>query len=238
MPRRSTRSGTREERDGMTMGTHGFKLGLGAVAVSVLVGCETTPRGREGPPAERNAVVVQGPAALERKNAEDRKLAVELIYMSGCEFLSKSEVDAALSELTKCLSLDPTYAPAYFKRSLCYYAKELYALEIADLEKAILYDPTYLEAHLNLANALLSQDRPEPALTEYMKVIELDPNHPLAFYNSGLILGDLGQFDRAVEHLRRAQETGAGLLRKDILEKKIPHYMERFDRARARKGGK
>ena len=62
---------------------------------------------------------------------------------------------------------------------------------------------------LQIANGLLAQRRPE-AKEVYDRVIELDPTCVEAYCNRGLVLGRLGQPERALTDFNRAIELDPG----------------------------
>ena len=156
----------------------------------------------------------------------ERSVAARSIYLGAAELYARSDVDTAIVELQRCLQMAPTYAPAWFKLSLCWYRRELYAKEIEALEKCIAYEPDYLEAHLNLGHAYLSQERLDDARQHYEKVLSLQPDHLIANYDAGLIYFDLGQFDKATAHLSRYLRDAP---KNHGLREKARHYLNRCE---------
>src|SRR5213593_2211002 len=55
-----------------------------------------------------------------------------------------------------------------------------------------------IDAHLNLGRALHNLNRSTDAVTEFDKVIALDPKLPLAWFHRGMVLQSLGEIDRAI----------------------------------------
>jgi tetratricopeptide (TPR) repeat protein len=149
------------------------------------------------------------------------------IYFKGVELLEKGELATAMLEFDHCIQLDPNFAPAFFKRSHIFFRQERYAAEIGELEHCTQIEPTYLEAWLNLGHAYLAQERLEDAKRCYLKVIDLDQNHPIAHYNVGLIYFDLNKYDESAKHLKHALDMKDRL--KPDLREKAQHYLNRCD---------
>lgn len=71
---------------------------------------------------------------------------------------------------------------------------------------AIHVAPNSPVVHDNLAGVFVLRDLPEPAIREYQRVLELDPDHWEAHFRLGFIYGKLGNQDDAERFLRRAIE--------------------------------
>jgi tetratricopeptide (TPR) repeat protein len=69
------------------------------------------------------------------------------------------------------------------------------------LSRATKLTPDYVEAHLDLGRALHNLLRSADALAAFNRVIELDPQTPLAQFHRGLTYYSMGEFDRAIEDL-------------------------------------
>ena len=66
--------------------------------------------------------------------------------------------------------------------------------------------PNFAGAHYNLGNALGNQDKPDEAIAEYRRAIELDPTFAAAHVSLGNVLGDQHKLDEAIAEYRRAIE--------------------------------
>ena len=121
------------------------------------------------------------------------------------------DLDRAVANLTEALELQPGYAAAYVNRAGAYVARGApgdldRALE--DLDQALEAQPELASAYLNRGNAYLARGSPgdvELALLEFSRAIDLAPDSPMAFFNRGLVYSELGDWDRSLDDLRRAQ---------------------------------
>jgi outer membrane protein OmpA-like peptidoglycan-associated protein len=80
----------------------------------------------------------------------------------------------------------------------------LYDEAITQLEQAIKADPKFIEAHAQLADVLRMRHIYKPAITHFLKVIELDPEYNRSVY---LKIGDCeitsAQYEPALHHLEK-----------------------------------
>lgn len=82
--------------------------------------------------------------------------------------------------------------------------EHLYDEAIAQLEKAINIDKKFVEAHAQLADVLRMRHMYQPAITHFLKVIELDPEYNRSVY---LKIGDCeitsAMYEPALHHLEK-----------------------------------
>ncbi|MDB5127911.1 OmpA family protein, partial [Mucilaginibacter sp.] len=80
----------------------------------------------------------------------------------------------------------------------------LYDEAITQLEQAVKADPKFIEAHAQLADVLRMRHIYKPAITHFLKVIELDPEYNRSVY---LKIGDCeitsAQYEPALHHLEK-----------------------------------
>jgi len=69
---------------------------------------------------------------------------------------------------------------------------------IALLREILWYDPAWVKARLNLGVELSRTGRLEEARKEYLRVIEVAPDHPSARFNLGNVLARMGRRDEAI----------------------------------------
>ena len=122
------------------------------------------------------------------------------------------DLPKALTDLNRALALDPDSTAALVNRAAVYVRMSTPGdVERAfnDLERAIAIQPDLATAYANRGNAYLQRDLDgdlERALDEYTRAIELDPDSPMAYFNRGLAYSEVGDLDRSIADLRRAQE--------------------------------
>lgn len=207
------------------------RFGLTAALAALLAsGCTAT---QPQPPIVIADPPVATPPVIEKKETKpnwnepvpgnpQQSMIARSKYFKAEELRKKGATDAAIYEFKRCIDTASSFAPAWFKLSLCYFSKEMYKEEIEALERCVALEPKWAEPHLNLAHAYLSQEDLERALKHYLIVIELQPTHPIAHYDAGLIYFDLREYDKAAEHLRTALRSPD--LRPELREK-AQHYL-------------
>jgi tetratricopeptide (TPR) repeat protein len=120
-------------------------------------------------------------------------------------------IDQAIVRYQKAISLKRDFAEAHFNLSLALSAKGARPEAIAEARLAIHHKKDFADAHYNLAN-WLREDSPE-AIEAYENAIRFKNDYAEAYCNLGRMLLRRGQFQRAVEMLRRGHQLGTS--RKD-----------------------
>ena len=164
-------------------------------------------RGRDGDADRAIADLTQAMAITPQSVAAHVNRAVA--YM---ERGRPDDLDKAIADTNRALALDPESAGALVNRAAIYIRMNAPGdLDRAfnDLERAIAIQPDMAAAYANRGNAYLQRGLPgdvERALEEYTRAIELDPDSPMAHFNRGLVYSDIGDLERSIADLRRAQE--------------------------------
>ncbi len=164
-------------------------------------------RGRDGDADLAIADLTQAMAITPQSVAAHVNRAVA--YM---ERGSPADLRKALTDLNRALGLDPESTTALVNRASVYIRMNSPGdIERAfnDLERAIAIQPDLATAYATRGNAYLQRGLDgdlERALEEYTRAIELDPGLPMAYFNRGLVHSDIGDLDRSIADLRRAQE--------------------------------
>ena len=118
----------------------------------------------------------------------------------------------ALTDLNRAIGLDPESAGALVNRAAVFTRMNAPGdlnLAFQDLERAIEIQPDLAAAYANRGNVYLQRGLDgdlERALDEFSRAIEFDPESPMAFFNRGLVHSAIGDLDRSVADLRRAQD--------------------------------
>ena len=114
-------------------------------------------------------------------------------------------------EMTLALQLDPD-SPLVRMRYAVSWLMPQGRLEDAamELERALEFDPLSLEVRYWLAIMLLLSGRYERGIDECRKILDLDPEYPLAHFAIAACYRYLKMFDEALTALRRAVELSGG----------------------------
>jgi len=159
--------------------------------------------------SEQNAI-----AAKPTENTEAYQL-----YLRGRFFWNKrtgQNLNKAADYFTQAIAADPNYALAYVGLADAYVLmpfygagapQDCYPKAKAAAEKALELDNSLAEAHTSMAQVFCYHLELHPAVREFERAIELNPNYPTAhqWYGSSALTA-LGQFDKAIAEVKRAIE--------------------------------
>lgn len=148
---------------------------------------------------------------------------------------------SALQLFEQAIARDPTYAPAYVgvAESLNMLANygivppgQIRARSLAAVRRALELDETSADAHRVLAFFHWQFEFAwDAAITEYERVLEIDPNSPATTYWFGAYLGVIGFFERSYQMLERAQELDPLSLLVPSIQGWMRFFARRFDEA-------
>jgi TolB-like protein/Tfp pilus assembly protein PilF len=142
------------------------------------------------------------------------------LYLKGRFFWNKrtgADLQMAIQYFNQAIEKDPGYALAYAGLADAYVLLSAYGAAPpsdsfpraeAAAKKALEFDDSLAEAHTSLGQILVSYDFDfEGSTREFERAIALNPNYATAhhWYGSGPPMS-LGQFDRAIAELKRAQQ--------------------------------
>lgn len=98
-------------------------------------------------------------------------------FQRALSFERLNQVDRAITDYTTCVTIDPTYAPAFFNRAGLHSANKNYDLAMADLDAAIKIDPSNMVFHENRALVLRLQGKFLEAIEEtaLCRAVDLNP---------------------------------------------------------------
>jgi tetratricopeptide (TPR) repeat protein len=123
--------------------------------------------------------------------------------------------DAAISDFSGAIDLDPNYAEAYYERGYCYNeaSNRDYSKAIADETIAIELKPDFAHAYAERGYAyFMSGGRDASvAITDCNKAVELDPTFAMAYQYRGYAYGRQGGYEQEA-----ADESTAIGLDKDL----------------------
>jgi tetratricopeptide (TPR) repeat protein len=157
------------------------------------------------------AIAFNGPAMSQMTRVTTPVIAAQLATASdfvieSSEKYKKGDLQGAIADLDKAITLNPNYAEAYNSRGLTYRALKNYQRAIADYDKAVALNPTLALAYTNrgiLYHAL--KDYPK-AIADFDKAIEINANHTYAYNSRGNTYAELKEPAKAIADYTKAIE--------------------------------
>lgn len=122
-----------------------------------------------------------------------------------------SDVEEAIGELEKAVSLDPSLITAQFNLAEAYGDSPTHgtAKQIEQLRKIISVAPDFARAHLALGKALLRDAKVSDAVAELSDATRLDPASGEAHYQLGLALARSGQQQEGAAEVKKGRELSS-----------------------------
>ena len=122
--------------------------------------------------------------------------------------LMLANVDEAIVELEKAISLDPTLIKAQFNLAEAYGNSPSHGAtkQIEQLKKVISIAPDFARAHLALGKAMLHDAKVNDAVIELREATRLNPGSGEAHYQLGLALARNGQQEEAAAEVKKGRE--------------------------------
>jgi tetratricopeptide (TPR) repeat protein len=133
----------------------------------------------------------------------------------GVEYYQNGDLDRAIADFDKAISLDPDFAEAYNDRGLCYTTKGDLDQAISDFDRTIQIKPDFAEAYSNRGTAYKSKDDFDRAIKDYDEAVRLKPDFTAAYNNRGDVFHLIGNLLRAISEYDKALQIN-------------PDYVEAF----------
>jgi tetratricopeptide (TPR) repeat protein len=150
---------------------------------------------------------------------------LEVIYTNRSSILlQKGEIDLALEDLNKAISLKPKAAIIYIARAVARLQKGEMQGALADYEKSIELSPTFYAAFLGRGSFRFRDGDFDGALTDYNKAIELNSKQADLYVNRGIVRGMKKDFSGAIEDIK----MGAELSPKSISDETRGNFLSPF----------
>ncbi|MCU1738205.1 MULTISPECIES: M48 family metallopeptidase [unclassified Pseudomonas] len=131
------------------------------------------------------------------------KIDLSVFCMRARGFLSQGRTDDALGLYGDVIQVDPDNALAYADRGTAYAMLKKFDMALIDLERAFVLGYADALAYSAMATIYFELKRFSDTLKYFAKAIELDPNHPLIYYNRSSVLHALGDNEAAIVDLEK-----------------------------------
>jgi tetratricopeptide (TPR) repeat protein/MinD-like ATPase involved in chromosome partitioning or flagellar assembly len=155
-------------------------------------------------------LAVTGAVLYQKWN--DQRVSDELLRRAtaltadGVKEAGNKNFDKAIVKYDEAISLNPSYAIAYYSRGRAYLEIKLFDESLADFDAAIRLDANYADAYVGRGDVYWQRRDLTSALTAYNRAIELDPKLSEAYTKRGKVLAGQGSPDKALADFNRAIE--------------------------------
>ena len=119
-------------------------------------------------------------------------------------YLDQGNLDKAIQEYNRCLSVDSNYVSALVNRGLAYTKKQELNNALQDLNKALKLSPSHSEALYNRGMLFLRNKEYNKAITDLEKAVKFKPDDSDLFNFIGLCHSQLNEHEKAVDMFTKA----------------------------------
>ena len=123
------------------------------------------------------------------------------------EYVTVSEPDRALQELSRLLQHASGYAPAHVLMGRILLEQKKYASSAEHLNKAIKLRPEDPDSYLLLAQLQLERNETDQAVKTIERQVAANPDRPIGYKRLGLALADRRDLARAEQMLKKAAQV-------------------------------
>ena len=138
------------------------------------------------------------------ENNKNKVVAANDHLHRGNKLFDQAQYQLALIEYTRAAALIPDQHNAYHELSQAFYSLKNYDRAIEFANRAIALEPKCWLCHQALGNIYDDSGKPEQALIEYSKAVDLAPNSGRPLYNYALALNHLNRNGEAISALEKA----------------------------------
>jgi tetratricopeptide (TPR) repeat protein len=129
---------------------------------------------------------------------------IEVVYINrSAIFLQKGEIEKALQDADKAVSINSKSAQIYIARAAARHLKGEAEGALADYENAIRLNPGIAAAYLGRAYFRYQKNDFDAALADYNKAGELSPNYANLYVSRGVVSGLKGDFTSAAADIKK-----------------------------------
>lgn len=140
------------------------------------------------PHAGQKLEIHHGAAALPARDASpnpdaaldaaEAKIKLRQLVQNAVQLRAKGQFDEAVQELHEATKLDPENSDLHRELGITFLLNKDWKRARVEMLEALHHDPTDADAHNGLGYALEKLGEVEPALTEYRRATELEPDDP------------------------------------------------------------
>lgn len=122
----------------------------------------------------------------------------EAYFQRGIIKYKLNDLDGAIYDFDKVISINQDYAMAYCNRGLLKYKLNDFDGAMADYDEAIRIDSKYAEAYCGRGDLKRAKSDLIGSMSDYDEAIKINPNYAVAYCNRGLLKYQLNDLDGAI----------------------------------------
>jgi tetratricopeptide (TPR) repeat protein len=126
----------------------------------------------------------------------------------GIAAAKQNEFETAISEFSRAINRDPTFADSYYNRALVHEALGHIDNAVSDYTKVTEINPMFPESYINRGQIYLARGQYDQAITDFAKVIEIDLKYAEAYFSRSLANFALGDYDKVSDDVRKIESLG------------------------------
>jgi len=125
-------------------------------------------------------------------------------YYRGVVFEKRGQLDKALEDYNRAITIYPSYVQAYSDRGAVFEKMGLVQRALEDYNRAIDLDPSYYAAYNNKGTLYGKAESFGDAIESFNKAIAVNPGLADAYFNRGVTFVFMGQYSGALQDFNRA----------------------------------
>lgn len=128
-------------------------------------------------------------------------------YRRALYFHSERELDQALADMKRALTIDSTVAEYFYETGNIYFENNLFEDAFSSYQKAVELDKVHVDAILQLSRIELGLENHELAMEMVNKALKVEPMDPEGYLLKGYIYLDMSDTVNAISSFRTAVEV-------------------------------
>ncbi|MBF0490986.1 MAG: tetratricopeptide repeat protein, partial [Candidatus Omnitrophica bacterium] len=131
-------------------------------------------------------------------------------FHRGSDYENRGDFSNAISDYSKAIELNPSYAGALNNRGSLYEKQGDFSQAMSDYNKALLINPRFEYSYNNRGLLYFEQKNFTEALSDYNKAIEINTNFSEAYNNRGALYEEQNNVTQAMLDYNKAIELNPG----------------------------
>lgn len=137
---------------------------------------------------------------------QDKSNDAEKYYQQGKTHQEQGRLEEAITNFTKAIELNPSFASAYNNRGLVYATQGQHNQAIADFTQAITLDPDHTGTFVTRAISYTRLGKLSEAITDFTTAIEKAPTYAAIYIHRGIAYYQQGNYVQALTDYNKAIE--------------------------------